>query len=87
VEKPKDYDEAWIISNSSLDGTTTEDEFVTEVAKFHESGGGLFIWGDNAPWTAHANPALKKTFRDRARREQARGQNHPSGRPYQARFL
>lgn len=62
ISKIHDFDEAWIISNKVLDTTTTPDEFTTEVVKFHDAGGGLFLWGDNTPWVAHANLVLEKLF-------------------------
>jgi len=62
ITKLGNYQEAWIISNQSLDDTTTPQEFTDEVKKFHESGGGLFVWGDNEPWVAHANLVLKGIF-------------------------
>jgi len=62
IAKLQNFHEAWIISNKALDNTSTPDEFANAVATFHESGGGLFVWGDNAPWTAHANVVLKKLF-------------------------
>lgn len=39
-----------------------QDEFTNAVSTFHEGGGGLFVWGDNDPWYAHANLVLKKLF-------------------------
>jgi len=44
---------AWIISSSSFSGS--KDEFRQVVMKYHESGRGLFIFGDNLPYFEHAN--------------------------------
>ncbi len=30
-----------------------------EIKKFHESGGGLYIWGDNTPAVLEANQVLQ----------------------------
>lgn len=51
---------AWIISNRIFEGN--EPEFVKEVRKFHESGRGLMIWGDNDPYYAQANSVLSDLF-------------------------
>jgi len=57
--KNKPYDVTWIISNSETTLSLSEqDEFKTAVLNFHKSGRGLFIYGDNEPWTLHANWVL-----------------------------
>jgi len=32
---------------------------LNEIQKFHESGGGLYIWADNAPAVLEANQVLQ----------------------------
>jgi len=39
-------------------------EFQEEINKYHKSGGGLFLWGDNDPLFEHANAALQRIFQD-----------------------
>ena len=51
---------AWIISSKSFEGNKAA--FVSEVRKFHESGRGLMIWGDNDPHFVHANEVLSQLF-------------------------
>jgi len=56
------HDVAWIISNERID--YNKSKFEDEVLKFHRSGRGLFIFGDNDPYYAHANvvlPAIANT--------------------------
>lgn len=51
---------AWIISGHGFSGN--EEGFVNEVERFHVSGRGLMIWGDNEPYFQHANKVLAKLF-------------------------
>jgi len=54
--KKKEHDVAWIISSSS--SSCSASEFRKAVMSFHESGRGLFIFGDNAPYFVQANLVL-----------------------------
>jgi hypothetical protein len=58
-DKLNDCDVAWIISNNAPISKTDEAEFVQACRRFHATGGGLYIWADNAPYTYHANLVLK----------------------------
>lgn len=51
---------AWIISSDKFSGN--EKDFVHEVSRFHESGRGLMIWGDNDPYFQHANKIICNLF-------------------------
>ncbi|EGC35490.1 hypothetical protein DICPUDRAFT_33321 [Dictyostelium purpureum] len=62
VEKLPTADIALIVSNYTDDTTTTEQEFVDAVKKFHESGKGLFVWYDNHPYTFQGNWVSKALF-------------------------
>jgi len=52
----KEHDVAWIISTQS--SSCSAEEFKKAVVSFHESGRGLFIWGDNHPYYVQANIVL-----------------------------
>jgi hypothetical protein len=72
---PVKYHVAWIISGQAVDwakslGTNWRSEwpaketsawsrFVNAVTRFHRSGRGLFIFGENDPFFGHANAVLK----------------------------
>eukprot|EP01133_Synstelium_polycarpum_P015496 gene15496-18405_t len=51
-----------IISGINGDSTTTQDAFVVEVRKFHQSGKGLFLWADNEPYLTQCNWVLSDLF-------------------------
>jgi len=50
------YDVVWIISGDSFIGDSKP--FLQAVLDYHKKGGGLMIYGDNAPYFAHANIVL-----------------------------
>jgi len=52
----------WIISGNTK---KLNSHHLAVIQKFHESGRGLFIWGDNPPWIADANFILKEMFSTR----------------------
>jgi len=54
--KNNEHDVAWIISGYIAN--CNENEFREAVMRFHESGRGLFIFGDNTPFFVHANMVL-----------------------------
>lgn len=54
-------DVVWLISGKAV----TEpgfDHLLDALESFHRRGGGLFTWGDNAPFFAHANKLLERLF-------------------------
>uniref|UniRef100_A0A7S1WLE7 Uncharacterized protein n=1 Tax=Alexandrium catenella TaxID=2925 RepID=A0A7S1WLE7_ALECA len=51
----------WIVSSRFGLGAAAA-AFVAEVRRFHESGRGLMIWGDNDPFFEHANEVLGSLF-------------------------
>eukprot|EP00927_Polykrikos_kofoidii_P033274 TRINITY_DN28155_c0_g1_i1.p1 TRINITY_DN28155_c0_g1~~TRINITY_DN28155_c0_g1_i1.p1 ORF type:complete len:479 (-),score=57.66 TRINITY_DN28155_c0_g1_i1:143-1366(-) len=51
---------AWIISGSDFPGP--RDAFAKAVRQFHETGRGIMIWADNAPFVVHANTVLRDLF-------------------------
>jgi len=72
-------DVAWVISGTDPDPkpsptsskesypawkSVNRKEFQEEINKYHKSGGGLFLWGDNDPLFEHANAALQRIFQD-----------------------
>ena len=59
--KTEEVHVAWILS-SNVPGHGNAQEFVQEVRRFHESGRGLMVWGDNSPYYVHANLVLKNLF-------------------------
>lgn len=44
--------------------TSNKNEFQEAILKFHNEGGGLYIWGDNDPLFEHANAAMQVLFDD-----------------------
>lgn len=42
--------------------TLSQETFTDAVKKFHNSGGALYIWGDNDPYYVHANWLLEDMF-------------------------
>jgi len=44
--------------------TSTKSNFQTAVLQFHNTGGGLLIWGDNDPLFEHANAVLEQLFKE-----------------------
>jgi len=76
LSKLADADVAWILSAESLTDsyldaegkvdtaavTAAEEKFVDTIFNYHQGGGGLFIWAENAPFIYHANLLLHKIF-------------------------
>jgi len=58
VENLENCDVAWVISNVAP--SVLGSPLTTACKKFHDEGGGLFIWADNAPAVFHANMILKE---------------------------
>jgi len=58
IDNLKNCDVALIISNL-VGNPGFNEKMLNEVQKFHESGGGLYIWGDNVPGVLEANQVLK----------------------------
>jgi hypothetical protein len=54
-------DVLWLISGDKL-SEVGFDQLVDAMEMFHRRGGGIFIWGDNAPYYAHANALLSRLF-------------------------
>eukprot|EP00026_Physarum_polycephalum_P006740 Phypoly_transcript_06792.p1 GENE.Phypoly_transcript_06792~~Phypoly_transcript_06792.p1 ORF type:complete len:557 (+),score=105.14 Phypoly_transcript_06792:27-1697(+) len=56
-------DVAWVISGDKIipenNTTVLAAHFREELERFHKRGGGICIWGDNAPYYAHANAFLE----------------------------
>jgi len=48
---------AWIISSHIME-ENLKDSFIKAVVSYHKKGGGLLVWGDNAPLFVHANVVL-----------------------------
>jgi len=57
----KKFDVAWVISGDNIfNHKDSETRFVEAIIEFHQKGGGLMIYGDNAPYFFHANLLLPK---------------------------
>jgi len=59
IQKLHEYDEAWIISGMTENGTYLP-ALVDELVKFKEAGKGIFLWSDNDPAIFHTNLILQK---------------------------
>jgi len=54
-------DVVWLVSGKQI-SEPGFGEFLEALEAFHRRGGGIFIWGDNAPFFAHANLLLLRLF-------------------------
>ncbi|CAF1471969.1 unnamed protein product [Adineta steineri] len=52
------YDIAWIISTSHIQNS----KFISALTAFHSTGGGIFLFADNPPYTCHTSEFLKTKF-------------------------
>lgn len=55
----KDASQFWLISDRMQHIT---EEYIQIINEFFEEGHGIYIWGDNDPYYADANPLLEKMF-------------------------
>lgn len=53
-------DVVWLISGQEV--SRNFGELLDALEMFHRRGGGIFLWGDNAPYFAHANQLLSTLF-------------------------
>eukprot|EP00746_Dinoflagellata_sp_MGD_P012861 gnl/MRDRNA2_/MRDRNA2_127566_c0_seq1.p1 gnl/MRDRNA2_/MRDRNA2_127566_c0~~gnl/MRDRNA2_/MRDRNA2_127566_c0_seq1.p1 ORF type:complete len:462 (-),score=62.10 gnl/MRDRNA2_/MRDRNA2_127566_c0_seq1:135-1520(-) len=53
-------DVVWLISGQQT--SKAFEELLESLELFHRRGGGIFVWGDNAPYFAHANKLLSTLF-------------------------
>lgn len=54
-------DVVWLISGAEVSQKDFP-QLVEALLQFHHRGGGIFVWGDNAPHFAHANRLLERIF-------------------------
>lgn len=54
-----DKSQLWLISG---DETHLDSRYVSLIENYFYSGHGVYIWGDNVPWYADANPVLRQIF-------------------------
>lgn len=54
-------DVVWLVSGKSIVETAVG-QLIDALTAFHYRGGGIFVWGDNAPYFAHANLLLSSVF-------------------------
>merc|ERR1719230_2232774 len=54
-------DVVWLVSGKHV-SEISFDQFVDALDTFHRRGGGIFVWGDNSPFFAHANLLLARLF-------------------------
>eukprot|EP00928_Gymnodinium_smaydae_P015734 TRINITY_DN15828_c0_g2_i1.p1 TRINITY_DN15828_c0_g2~~TRINITY_DN15828_c0_g2_i1.p1 ORF type:complete len:479 (-),score=66.82 TRINITY_DN15828_c0_g2_i1:254-1618(-) len=54
-------DVVWLVSGSMITDAAFG-QLLDALEAFHHRGGGIFVWGDNAPYFAHANQLLSRLF-------------------------
>merc|ERR1712187_580690 len=54
-------DVVWLVSGKLFSEASFE-QFLDALETFHRRGGGIFVWGDNSPFFAHANQLLARLF-------------------------
>jgi len=54
-------DVVWLVSGKEILEAGFA-QFLDALEAFHRRGGGIFVWGDNAPFFAHANALLSRLF-------------------------
>jgi len=58
INKMNSYDIIWIISDHVEKNMSDFEPFRRAVLNYHQSGRGIYVWGDNQPYYLHANEIL-----------------------------